>query len=160
MNSQKIKVWQDQQEMLEERFQQLKHLDSFVFVEISAKTIVSVNDFRRWMLALEYKWMKKFNKNRYYNMDDRFHEESGVGGYFEGVYFASCKLFRHDGTFQAFREDDWRAKRGLQIRDHYSERDVVKVHTIADNLLKFLMQEKVDYTRMNLNRDTKELNKA
>jgi hypothetical protein len=152
--------WKRQDEMLDKRFEQAKDMDSAVFVEIPAPDIQDVQGYRRWLCGVELKWMEEFNGNNYYNPGGgefyRLGEfsESCVGGEFKGFgYIPNCKLFRFDGTFPVFSESDWRNKRGLWLRDHYSRRDVAKVHIIADNLCEFLSQERIEHRRYNFNRE-------
>ena len=97
--------------------------------------------------------MIEFNqRNDHYYPHPTFNEENGIGGYFGGVYIAHSKLYRFDGTEPAYSEDDFRAKRGLLIRDHYSEHDVVKVQQITDNLAEFLKQESIEHLRRDFKR--------
>ena len=105
------------------QFEKVKDLDSRTFVEIPQKQIVKPSDYRRWLVEeIEYKWMTEFNsKNTHYRPCFRFNEESGIGGYFGEEYISHSKLYRYDGTHYGISEDDFRAKRGILIRDHYSE---------------------------------------
>ncbi len=136
------------------QFEKVKDLDSMAFVEIPQKQIVEPFEYQRWLIEeVEMKWMKEFNQgNEWYYPRFDFNRESGIKGYFGGVYITHSKLYRHDGTEPAFSEDDYRAKRGFLIRDHYSENDVVKVQLITDNLTEFLRQKGIEYSRRNFKR--------
>lgn len=65
---------------------------------------------------------------------------------------SSCKLIRYDGTHPSFGSDDFRAKRGLLIIDHYEREDVVKVQLITGNLCDYLTQEGIEHTRTDFKR--------
>lgn len=136
-------------------FERLKDFDSMVFIEIPQPQIQNPRDYRTFLVEkIEWKWMEEFNKNRYYSSQIVWNDnEGGVGGYFGSEYFPSCKLYRYDGTLEPFGENDFRAKRGFLIRDHYSNTAVVKVHKIADNLLEFLRQKQINYQRINFDKD-------
>ncbi|MBI2631738.1 hypothetical protein HYW75_01930 [Candidatus Pacearchaeota archaeon] len=141
---------------LDNKFQQVKELDSMVFVEIPARDIKDVRKYHSFLLNLETRWMEDFNGNKYYNIDNTWNfVESGVGGNFGDIYFISCKLFRHDGTILPISEQDWRSKRGLLITDHYSSLNAAKVHIIADNLCAFLAQEEIEHSRYNFDKQRK-----
>jgi len=144
---------QDYQEIMEQ-FEKVKDLDSISFVEIPGREIVKPWQYRLWLVEkVEMKWMTEFNRgNKYYYSRGSFNEESGIGGYFGGVHISHSKLYRYDGTEHKFSEDDYRAKRGLLIRDHYSEYDVVKVQQITDNLVEFLKQEGIEHKRTDFKR--------
>lgn len=144
---------QDYQQMMKQ-FEKVKDLDSMTFVEIPQGEIVEPWQYRQWLVEeIEMKWMKEFNQgNEHYYPRATFNEESGIGGYFGGVYIGHSKLYRYDGTEYAFSENDFRAKRGLLIRDHYSEHDVVKVQQITDNLAEFLKQECIEHLRKDFRR--------
>ena len=79
-----------------------------------------------------------------------FNDESGVSGWFGERFYPHCKLFRYDGTMESMGPDDYRAKRGLLIRDHYGPSEVVKVHYISGNLERFLIHDKIEHKRQNL----------
>ena len=135
-----------------ELFEKLKDLDSRVFFEIPQKTIKEAPHYRFWFLQTEKKWMTEFNnRNSDHFVRDFWNDtRGGIQGYFGDDYISHCKLYRFDATKQGWSDDDFRAKRGLLIQDHYSSYDVVKVHIIADNLEAFLKQEKIAYKRTNL----------
>src|SRR3989338_9183343 len=118
----------DYQQMMEQ-FERVKDLDSRTFVEIPQKQIIEPWRYRQWLVEdVEMRWMRTFNpKNKHYYSPAEFNQENGIGGYFGGVYLTHSKFYRYDGTEQAYSDDDFRAKRGFLIRDHYSEIDVVKV---------------------------------
>jgi hypothetical protein len=138
-----------------EKFKKLKDLDSAVFVEIPLPDF-ETNNYRIWLESLEERWITEFNGNRKYrSCSKKWNEESGIGGQFEEDYFDHCKLYRFDGTLSACAENDWRKKRGFWIRDHYSESDVVKAHTLADNLCVFLTLEKIEHTKISFDRKTR-----
>ncbi len=134
-----------------EQFEKFKDLDSRAFVEIPQKPIVEHRQYRQWLVEeVEMKWMKEFNqRNENYYSYANFNQESGIGGYFGGVSIGHCKLYRYDGTGYALSEDDYRAKRGFLIRNHYSRLDVVEVQLITDNLVEFLRQEGIEHNRRN-----------
>jgi hypothetical protein len=137
------------EQLVNELFERYKDLDSATFVEIPKKEIVEPSKYRFWLIGdVETSWMEKFNqKNKDYYPDFDFNRERGISGFFGELYISGCKFYRYDGTFEGFSDDDYRAKRGFLIRDHYSNRDVVKVQIITDNLTEFLQQEKIEYKR-------------
>ncbi len=135
-------------ELVAKMFDKFKHLDSAVFVEVPKGEIADPSTYRFWLEAIEIKWMREFNQgNEHYSPSLRFNEEGGIGGFFGGVKISHSKLYRFDGTLKAYSEDDYRAKRGLLIRDHYGREDVVKVQIIADNLVDFLKKEGIGHKR-------------
>ncbi len=134
---------------LMEKFQKVEDLDSMTFVEIPQRDILEPEKFRLWLLKIEMKWMIEFNKgNEYHHPRYVFNEESGISEYFEKVLLSS-KLYRYDGTEYSISEEDYRAKRGLLIRDHYSKFSVEKVQLITDNLVEFLKQAEIEHNRRN-----------
>jgi hypothetical protein len=143
----------EQFKQLMNQFESMKELDSRVFVEIPQPEIESPSDYQDWLINLETKWMKEFNsKNQYYDTDRVFNEEYGISGYFGDIYMGHCKLYRFDGRIIGLSEDDYRAKRGVLIRDHYEKFDVVKVQLITNNLIEFLEQEGIKYNKTNFKR--------
>jgi len=141
---------------IKEKFELVKDLDSMVFVEIPQREIVDSSEYGYWLIEeVEMKWITKFNQGneRYYPRAD-FNQESsnGIYGFFGGIYIDNCKIYRYDGTGNAISEDDYRGKRGYLIRDHYSERDVVKVQLITNNLVEFLEQEGIKHLRTDFKR--------
>ncbi len=145
---------QDYQQMMEQ-FEKVKDLDSMAFVEIPQREIVEPWRYRQWLVEeVEMKWMREFNQGNenYLAYDADFNRESGIQGYFGGVYIMYSKFYRFDGTEPAYSNDDFRAKRGLLIRDHYDKMDVVKVQHITDNLVEFLKQERIEHNRRDFKR--------
>jgi hypothetical protein len=144
----------EQEEIITRRFEQAKNLDSSCFVEIPEVNIINSSDYRtRLVREIETQWMRDFNGNGHYYPDSRFYNlndfsESGISGEAGGIFIGHCKLYRHDGSAEPWGEDDYRAKRGLMLRDHYSKRDVGKVHFIVDNLVDFLIQENIPHKRI------------
>ncbi len=99
------------------------------------------------------KWLREFNKNKEdYYLSFNFNQQGGCGGYFSGIYIPHVKFYRYDGTLPSYSKDDYRAKRGFLIAYHYSERDVVNVQMITDNLVEFLKQEGIEHSRKNFKR--------
>lgn len=140
------------------RAQALAEFDSWAFIETPQPRIQDNRDYRGWWMALEEKWMMEFNGNKDYCTGGKWAgpsdelSEDGIGGNFRGKYVIS-KFYRFDGTIEPFSDDDFRARRGVLIRAHYSPHDVVKVHMIADNLVEFLTQEGIKHNRTNRKRD-------
>ena len=150
--------WQERftktEHSLTEKAQQLVNFDSMVLIEIPQREITDPVNYRTWMYNLEIQWMEEFNKNQFYRTNGAWNdEEGGIGGQFGEHYFSSCKFYRYDGTRRLFHSDDWRTKRGLLVRDHYSARNTAKVYIIADNMCEFLSQEHVQHTRRNFDRE-------
>ena len=113
---------------IQARFGKLKTLDSMVFVEIPQPRLTDAFDYRRWLVEdVEIPWMTDFNKNEHYSPEFRFgpNEESGIHGKFGDDEIDHCKWYRFDGTYPPLCESDWRAKRGILVRDHYSSFAVV-----------------------------------
>ncbi len=139
---------------IKELFEPVKNLDSKTFVEIPQGEIVEPWEYRAWLAReFERKWMIEFNnRNRHYYPNFDFNTESGIQGYFGDIYVSHCKLYRYDGTEQPIFKDDYRAKRGFLVRDHYSELDVVKVQIITNNMVEFLTQEGIQHNRVNFER--------
>jgi len=99
--------------------------------------------------------MRKHNGNKDYYPHIFWNEkEGGICGTFDGIYFSS-KFYRYDGTFESYLKEDWRSKRGLLIRDHYSPTAIWKVHLITDNLCDYLDLEKIQYQRIDFDRETR-----
>ena len=135
--------------MLEE-FKKLKDLDSMVFIEIPQQEIKDSNDYKWWLSGLEIKWITVFNdKNGDHWPPNPWNTEGGIHGYFGDEYFSHCKLYKFDGNKPSYGKSDYRAHRGILIRDHYTKLDVVKVHHISNNLEEFLKKEKIYYKRTN-----------
>ncbi len=129
----------------------MAQLDSKNFVEIPQREIVEPAEYRLWLVEkVERKWMQEFNsRNKFYHHEAGFNTECAIVGYFGNSYLDS-KFYRYDGTIEAVSDCyDYRTKRGFLIRDHYSEEDVAKVQLITDNLIEFLEQERIEYTRRN-----------
>jgi hypothetical protein len=143
---------------LEGMFDQVKELDSMAFVEIPQPQIADTRDYRNWLVEdVEVPWIVDFNGNEHWYPRHDWNTEGGVGGRFGRYYFIKCKMYKYDGTNPAFVEGDWRSKRGLLIRDHYSPIDVVKVKLITDNLVDFLRQRKISFARLNFEHPSREL---
>ncbi|MDI6721702.1 MAG: hypothetical protein QMD85_04890, partial [Candidatus Aenigmarchaeota archaeon] len=104
-------------------------LNGNVFFEIQ-KPDLKTEDYRHW---IEYKVLKKWLAEKEGNREyehmgtGEWNRESGIGGYFGGEFFASCKLYKFDGTC-----GDWWGKQGVLIRDHYSPSAAEKVKRISD----------------------------
>lgn len=143
--------WDREREEHRRRFEPLSAYDSMIFVEIPATDIAEARDYQEWLLeTVEMPWMTAFNSgNGHYRPSYFFNEEHGIHGNFGGMYIRYCKFYRFDGSCPAYSADDFRAKRGFLIRDHYGEEDVIKVHHIADNLEAFLSQWRIPYSRKN-----------
>lgn len=135
-------------------FEKVRSLASSVFVEIPRTELTELHGYRFFLNNLEMKWMREFNKNKYHRIHGEWNKESGIGGQFGENYFNHCKLFRFDGTRLTYDEDDWRAKKGLWLRDHYTKHDVIKVHMIADNLCEFLTQEEIEHNKISFDKET------
>ncbi len=139
--------------IINEKFEEVKSLDSKVFIEILCQEIVAPEDFRFYLTKnIVLPWMQQFNNNENYRFrqGDEWNEEGGIGGNFKGLYITHVKLYMYDGTLEPLDEGDYRTKRGLLIRNHYlCKSDVVEVHIVADNLCDFLTQEEILYKRTN-----------
>ncbi|MBS3088428.1 hypothetical protein J4402_01465 [Candidatus Pacearchaeota archaeon] len=146
---------QEQMEKISKRAEELIDMHSMTFVEIPRPDIQDVKEYRIWFIdELENNWMTRFNANEFYNPRWKWNnEEGGISGKFGEYFFPHCKLYRYDGTMPGFTQGDWRAKRGILLRDHYSEINTAKVHIITDNLCAFLTQERTEHRRINFNRE-------
>lgn len=142
----------DDRQSVMKQFEKVKDLDSKVFIEIPQKKITNINEYKWWLSEFQEKWISEYNnKNERYHPSRSFwnDEEGGISGYFGEEYISHCKFYRYDGTLTAWSKDDFRAKRGFLIRDHYTKHDVVKVQHISNNLEDFLKKEKIKYKRTN-----------
>ncbi|MEK6926544.1 MAG: hypothetical protein AABW50_04670 [Nanoarchaeota archaeon] len=142
------------EEKYQARFEEIKNLDSMVFIKIPKRKL-STEYYRFWLVnEVEIKWMTGFNGNQdymshaqlFFDEDEKprgWNEEDGICEKIGGEYIGHCKFYRHDGNFPSIHPQDWRKQRGVLIRDHYSEFDVVKVDLIATNLEQFLKEKKI-----------------
>ena len=154
-----IRQFQETERRLTEKFKQSSNLDSAVLFEIPQPNL-DVNSYRNWLIEkVEMPWMIDFNGNKDYCPHWHWNEEGGIIGKIGGDYLG-CKLYRFDGTIPEVVSGDFRAKRGLWFRDHYSEKDVAKIQLIADNFLAYLIARGLEFTRFNFDRATKVLIKA
>jgi len=63
---------------LEEKFQENKELDSFVFIEIPQPDL-ELRDYKFWLIEeVETKWMKEFNSNEHYRPKWKWNEEEEI----------------------------------------------------------------------------------
>lgn len=152
--------FREQQRIMDERFRQAPNLDSMVFIEIPRPDIKTPG-YRIWLMKeVETPWMKS-NGNKDYIPDWFWNEqEGGFYGHFGNLFFTKCKLHRYDGTEEEVVPGDYRAKRGLLIRDHYSPMAVAKVLLIADNLQQYLTSQGIQFTKFHFDRASREMIRA
>lgn len=145
---------------MQERFEKVKALDSMVFVEIPQPQLTDDSDYQRWLVGdVEIPWMVNFNKNMHYRPEFRFgpNEEDGIHGKFGNEEIDHCKWYRFDGTYPPLCDGDWRAKRGILVRDHYSYLSVVYSQIVSDNLVEYLKQQKIEHRKFNFDKETRNL---
>jgi len=152
---------QKRQRLLLERFEQSPSLDSAVFFEIP-RLDLDTDSYKVWLVEdVETPWIRDFNGNQDYrpNLSSWNENEGGILGKF-GENYLQCKLHRYDGTREAYAPGDYREKRGLFLRDHFSELDAGKVLLISDNLQQYLISLGTEFTRFNFDRKGRGMIKA
>ena len=125
-------------------------LDSYVFFHIDRPDLDSSN-YRRWVdTEVVTNWLvEKEGMPEYgWRYGANWNEEGGVNGTFGDRYIVHCKLYKIDET-----NDGWDGKRrGVLIRDHYSESDVEKVMFLARRFEEYLKERQIDFRRENKTR--------
>jgi len=149
---------QKQDRILLEMFKEYSSLDSAVLFEIPNSEL-SPEKYRFWLVRqVETPWiLEGINPN--YCTRPVWNEADGINGKF-GRFALRCKLYRYDGTIEPTCAEDYRAKKGMLLRDHYSEIDVSKIQVIADNFRDYLISHGIEFARFNFDRATRNLLKA
>ena len=121
--------------------------DSIVTFDMPREDINS-NEYRIWVdRNVLPNWLARKEGNIDYTLrrTGDWNMEGGIATCnIGGRYIDHCKFYKFDGTITAH------VNQGVMIRDHYSLKDVEKVHFIADSFEAFLKEEGISFTRVNV----------